>query len=154
MPLQLVTPCSVYLFFFQAEDGIRDFHVTGVQTCALPIALEDAHRFGDARQVLLAGRRALGRPAAFGIELAELLERVGEWEGAAREWGAALTEAPTQLPNAASSLAEAPAERRERIGRAVLATEPTPLERRLAGELLLGWGEPQRAWTVFEPTAS
>src|SRR5690606_39504015 len=28
--------CS-YTFFFQAEDGIRDFHVTGVQTCALPI---------------------------------------------------------------------------------------------------------------------
>src|SRR5690606_40378556 len=26
-----------YCFFFQAEDGIRDFHVTGVQTCALPI---------------------------------------------------------------------------------------------------------------------
>src|SRR5690606_40768694 len=25
--------------FFQAEDGIRDFHVTGVQTCALPIFL-------------------------------------------------------------------------------------------------------------------
>src|SRR5690606_39694941 len=25
------------IFFFQAEDGIRDFHVTGVQTCALPI---------------------------------------------------------------------------------------------------------------------
>src|SRR5690606_40776738 len=26
-------------FFFQAEDGIRVFHVTGVQTCALPISL-------------------------------------------------------------------------------------------------------------------
>src|SRR5690606_23830361 len=26
-------------FFFQAEDGIRDFHVTGVQTCALPILI-------------------------------------------------------------------------------------------------------------------
>src|SRR5215467_4213927 len=26
-----------YLFFFQAEDGIRDYKVTGVQTCALPI---------------------------------------------------------------------------------------------------------------------
>src|SRR5690606_40957535 len=25
--------------FFQAEDGVRDFHVTGVQTCALPISL-------------------------------------------------------------------------------------------------------------------
>src|SRR5690606_39890002 len=28
------------VFFFQAEDGIRDFHVTGVQTCALPISQE------------------------------------------------------------------------------------------------------------------
>src|SRR5215208_1172414 len=28
---------SVTFFFFQAEDGIRDVHVTGVQTCALPI---------------------------------------------------------------------------------------------------------------------
>src|SRR5439155_11631576 len=28
-----------FLFFFQAEDGIRDGHVTGVQTCALPISL-------------------------------------------------------------------------------------------------------------------
>src|SRR5690606_41194200 len=30
----------VRCFFFQAEDGIRDFHVTGVQTCALPILLK------------------------------------------------------------------------------------------------------------------
>src|SRR2546430_7093804 len=30
-------------FFFQAEDGIRDLTVTGVQTCALPI-WSDAHR--------------------------------------------------------------------------------------------------------------
>src|SRR5207247_6188032 len=29
--------CYVFLFFFQAEDGIRDPLVTGVQTCALPI---------------------------------------------------------------------------------------------------------------------
>src|SRR5690606_40012190 len=28
----------VCFFFFHAEDGIRDFHVTGVQTCALPIS--------------------------------------------------------------------------------------------------------------------
>ena len=27
----------VFVFFFQAEDGIRDIGVTGVQTCALPI---------------------------------------------------------------------------------------------------------------------
>src|SRR5690625_930693 len=30
---------AVLIFFFQAEDGIRDGHVTGVQTCALPISV-------------------------------------------------------------------------------------------------------------------
>src|SRR5438093_8730628 len=29
---------SCFFFFFQAEDGIRDWSVTGVQTCALPIS--------------------------------------------------------------------------------------------------------------------
>src|SRR5215510_6341991 len=37
---------SYFVFFFQAEDGIRDGHVTGVQTCALPI-FEDADRKGE-----------------------------------------------------------------------------------------------------------
>src|SRR3989454_5265742 len=31
---------GVCFFFFQAEDGIRDYKVTGVQTCALPIYLK------------------------------------------------------------------------------------------------------------------
>src|SRR5439155_11594950 len=35
LPLFLLI--NPYFFFFQAEDGIRDGHVTGVQTCALPI---------------------------------------------------------------------------------------------------------------------
>src|SRR5438093_471392 len=118
------------------------------------IALQDAHRYAEARQVFLAGRRALGRRGAFGVELGELLERVGEWEGAAREWAAALAEVPTQLANAASSLAEAPAEQRERIVRAVLTPEATPLQRRLAGELLLGWGQPESAWNAFAPTVA
>src|SRR5690606_39821182 len=33
----LVLLILLFFFFFHAEDGIRDFHVTGVQTCALPI---------------------------------------------------------------------------------------------------------------------
>src|SRR5256885_11930489 len=33
-------------FFFQAEDGIRDYKVTGVQTCALPICLGDVAGLG------------------------------------------------------------------------------------------------------------
>src|SRR5206468_11813586 len=33
----------IFFFFFQAEDGIRDLIVTGVQTCALPISFDVAH---------------------------------------------------------------------------------------------------------------
>src|SRR6266436_8504195 len=35
--------CRIF-FFFQAEDGIRDVAVTGVQTCALPISLRGLTR--------------------------------------------------------------------------------------------------------------
>src|SRR2546429_2032564 len=40
-----VSSSNYFFFFFQAEDGIRDVAVTGVQTCALPIfaALEPGH---------------------------------------------------------------------------------------------------------------
>src|SRR5699024_11304326 len=33
----LICSYRIFFFFFQAEDGIRDRNVTGVQTCALPI---------------------------------------------------------------------------------------------------------------------
>src|SRR2546427_551982 len=43
--------CDLYFFFFfQAEDGIRDLTVTGVQTCALPISL--AEHLGNATRYL------------------------------------------------------------------------------------------------------
>src|SRR5687767_15721039 len=50
----------IYVFFFQAEDGIRDKLVTGVQTCALPISRRQhvrRHRF----PVAVAGGRARRR---------------------------------------------------------------------------------------------
>src|SRR5690606_40657118 len=37
-PVVVLTAGVCWSFFFEAEDGIRDFHVTGVQTCALPIS--------------------------------------------------------------------------------------------------------------------
>src|SRR5690625_6582599 len=56
-------------FFFQAEDGIRDGHVTGVQTCALPICGEQvlvgvvgAHDDGDPPLVVHRLGRAGGEP--------------------------------------------------------------------------------------------
>src|SRR2546430_13110639 len=46
----IVCSCShhcvfLFFFFFQAEDGIRDLTVTGVQTCALPICAVPRSRF-------------------------------------------------------------------------------------------------------------
>src|SRR5690349_7909659 len=41
--------CFSFSFFFQAEDGIRDLYVTGVQTCALPISIGDRLRHGKIR---------------------------------------------------------------------------------------------------------
>src|SRR2546430_13541847 len=53
--------CSVVrfiFFFFQAEDGIRDLTVTGVQTCALPISPQTAGRlqYGPAANTLREAR--------------------------------------------------------------------------------------------------
>src|SRR5690606_39642866 len=53
---------SVAVFFFQAEDGIRDFHVTGVQTCALPISTGDG--IGDLKGV----KQRLGHVASLGVD--------------------------------------------------------------------------------------
>src|SRR3712207_7143843 len=49
--LMLLILRYLFFFFFQAEDGIRDIGVTGVQTCALPISLAD-RRLQGARQGL------------------------------------------------------------------------------------------------------
>src|SRR5690606_39871941 len=51
----------VYIFF-QAEDGIRDFHVTGVQTCALPICPPGRRPAGRGPPARPASRRRSGRP--------------------------------------------------------------------------------------------
>src|SRR5690349_3295782 len=37
--MPIINGLTVLFFFFQAEDGIRDLYVTGVQTCALPISV-------------------------------------------------------------------------------------------------------------------
>src|SRR5256884_7849333 len=39
----------LFFFFFQAEDGIRDVAVTGVQTCALPISMSNVFLVRDER---------------------------------------------------------------------------------------------------------
>src|SRR5205807_7499180 len=50
-----------FFFFFQAEDGIRDYKVTGVQTCALPISEPDDDALIGARDFGFRGHVRLDR---------------------------------------------------------------------------------------------
>src|SRR5256885_8735899 len=78
----IITSYVLFFFFFQAEDGIRDYKVTGVQTCALPISAtcrrrrhcetrrpaRSRHRSGadrsDAREPTRLAGRSRAEPAA------------------------------------------------------------------------------------------
>jgi tetratricopeptide (TPR) repeat protein len=116
------------------------------------LALADRRAYDEARRVLLIGRRALGGDNTLAIELAELEQRTGSWEAAAREWGRAVLQSPDIQPNAASQLAEAPATVRDRVVRALTLPDAAPRVRRLGAELLLEWGQPTEGWALFEPT--
>src|SRR2546422_9191326 len=74
--------CYSFLFFFQAEDGIRDVAVTGVQTCALPIlgpvlAARAGPRLGRGRHGHRPVRGARARSAARRSHLGGGRARVG-----------------------------------------------------------------------------
>src|SRR5256885_5561842 len=62
----------MFFFFFQAEDGIRDYKVTGVQTCALPIS----------------ARGLLGHPAGYTAYCASKSAVDGITKALGCEWGA------------------------------------------------------------------
>src|SRR2546426_3184867 len=70
----------LYFFFFQAEDGIRDYKVTGVQTCALPIYLAQ----GRVDAVLLdhiIAQRALRRRGGSGFVILAQPVAIGHYVG-------------------------------------------------------------------------
>src|SRR5437667_2757988 len=103
-PTHVSSLFCLFFFFFQAEDGIRDRDVTGVQTCALPISVRllKAHpdvperlavvgfSFGGTVAALVAGRDSRIRaavlaaaPAVAGPKFRSEERRVGkEW----RSW--------------------------------------------------------------------
>src|SRR3989440_5413955 len=69
------TTYGMFFFFFQAEDGIRDLIVTGVQTCALPIWAASWSASTDGLPALRSqalGRRA-GEAAPRGVEARALV---------------------------------------------------------------------------------
>lgn len=115
------------------------------------LALEHAGRRDEGRRTLLLGRRALG-PNALAVELAELLQRAGDWEGAAGEWAAVVTTDPAHVPNAAAQLVQARDGDRGLVARTLAAPGSSVPARQVAAELSLKWGDPGAAWAMMEGT--
>src|SRR6266511_5752429 len=147
----------LFFFFCQAEDGIRAFHVTGVQTCALPIypprrrvaEVRGDHRDHVGRPVGRAPRRILRgrlRPPGAGRE---------------REPGACLPEGrrerrimttPDVLAALAEAIRSAPVDELPRLA-GILAEAQARLALRLAAPTFSGIGrpeEPERLLTLPE----
>src|SRR5688572_32908843 len=75
-------PRFYWVFFFQAEDGIRDLTVTGVQTCALPIcgrarALDSTNMWGPLTTSWIARARGNTVEAARWLYEARKLAQIG-----------------------------------------------------------------------------
>src|SRR3712207_7997095 len=71
--------CFVF-FFFQAEDGIRDIGVTGVQTCALPIWLiQQLFRGAERGRAFGMFGAVVGVSTAVGPVVGGLLLQVADW---------------------------------------------------------------------------
>ena len=67
--------CYLFLFFFfQAEDGIRDTSVTGVQTCALPILANAIDMFDETAQQM-AEEELRNTSQKITVQTAELTEQ-------------------------------------------------------------------------------
>src|SRR2546428_1306229 len=64
---------TIFFFFFQAEDGIRDLIVTGVQTCALPICPAELRERGRSGLPKFC-RTMTGFPAATSVTTARSVE--------------------------------------------------------------------------------
>src|ERR1039457_6991326 len=82
---------ATHPFFFQAEDGIRDYKVTGVQTCSLPIYYQSCRRAcstarsaaGDHRIVASGGQRKIGEEH---LTTGRICQKIGVLKPLVGEW--------------------------------------------------------------------
>src|SRR5207249_5684081 len=68
-----------FVFFFQAEDGIRDRNVTGVQTCALPICMHMMFNFYVNQHVFYTLASADVRPLEKALEATQRIPQYAQW---------------------------------------------------------------------------
>jgi len=116
------------------------------------IATLDQQDVVGARHILLEGRKAVGNPRAFAIELAEIAGSTGDWAVAAADWADAVTTDQGQIPNAVVQLESAPENAHRTVTDALTRAGQSISARRLGANLLLDWGQGEQGWTVLAGT--
>jgi tetratricopeptide (TPR) repeat protein len=104
-----------------------------------------------AQRVLAEGASRLG-DAALSQELAQLTTLAGEWTEAARQWVAVVRRNPALLASATGSLTRAPMVARDEMLGALLGARSDSTSRRMAADLLAGWGRADEAWPLLDAT--
>jgi tetratricopeptide (TPR) repeat protein len=108
-------------------------------------------RLHDAGDAVALARQRLHDSTALAPEMAQVYAGEADWMHAAAEWRVAVTVQPAYADPAAYNLRPAPAAAREGVERVLTAPGPaSPSGRRIAADLLLGWGEPERAWAMLQ----
>src|SRR5256886_17427476 len=77
MQVDLVLLPSLVFFFFQAEDGIRDLTVTGVQTCAFRSLFADSSIWNSVLNSLIVAAASVALSLGLGLLAALALDRAG-----------------------------------------------------------------------------
>jgi len=104
---------------------------------------------GAARTILLQGQAAIGG-AALQPELAQLAVAAGQWVNAARHWHAAAVATPSFIGAAGLSLSQAHDEQRPAVLQVLLGELGDTTARRIAADVLVGWGRPGEAWALLD----
>jgi tetratricopeptide (TPR) repeat protein len=104
-----------------------------------------------AKRALSEGVSRLG-DAALAQDLAQLTTLAGEWIEATRQWVTVVRGNPALLSAATGGLTRAPALARDEMLSTLLGVRGDSTSRRMAADLLVGWGRPDEAWPLLDAT--
>ncbi len=104
-----------------------------------------------AKRALAEGADRLG-DVALAQDLAQLTTLAGEWSDAARQWVVVVQGNPGLLTTATGSLARAPAVARDEMLGVLLGARGDSTSRRMAADILAGWGRADEAWPLLDAT--